>query len=829
MGGTCISRKENRLNITSNLNNIKINFQINEDMKDNLRLNLNNKYKIKEQPIKEEEILKFIKETNQPFTKIEILKGLHQNTDNEKEGQLGFVIKSENNIFEDYNLILYAIDKTFMIGQLDKEIKELIIKSMSIMLFSPNQIIYKEGMLGKYFYIIKEGSAVMIKENIVLHTYQIGESFGFQALFQDYEREETIVSDSKLKVWILSRLDFKEILYNIQMKNEENKRFIDNVNVLKTLDEEQKVVLANNLIKQKYIRGDYIVYENTIGDCMYIIKSGVVNCVKNGEVLRELNKSDYFGELSLLLDIKRSLNIIAKTAVETYKIEVNMLKEVLGEDYKVILYKSFLKAGLLNTKYFSKLVENEKIFNNLFSNMEMIHFKKGEVIFKKNEQLNAYLILVITGSFSFTDSNEILCENGIIWNSKEILNSKGIVFSDDIVSFPSDCLLMKGNIKTIENNMKMSIKKQLDESALLSFLFNIESFKNIPIRYINELSRKCIMKKYSKDMIIFSNINLDNIIIYIKSGNIHIKNTDEIVFSLHSHDYFIGKRFFDTESKKLKSDSLVYDIISIDETEIILLYSKDYMNILSGYKNYNEYTKENILKYEKFSLSDEKIHLINIDSLILDYYILENQNNPQKNYINDDISIRLIKDKAGNKYFMKILNKSSNEITNCNKEYNILNHPFLRKSISILNNYHKIFFIYKYSFDYSFHSFLSHVKFLNEETSKYLIASLLCVISYLHIKKIIHKNINFDNMFISSKHYLQLDLFDISQIENNRSISITGNPFFIAPELLIGETYSYHTDYWSIGVSLYVFLYGEFPFGTKGDSPIKIYKEILYK
>lgn len=50
----------------------------------------------------------------------------------------------------------------------------------------------------------------------------------------------------------------------------------------------------------------------------------------------------------------------------------------------------------------------------------------------------------------------------------------------------------------------------------------------------------------------------------------------------------------------------------------------------------------------------------------------------------------------------------------------------------------------------------------------------------------------------------------------------------MAPEVIMGEGYSFAVDYWSIGICLFEFVVGEVPFGENSTDPIDIYKEIIF-
>lgn len=68
---------------------------------------------------------------------------------------------------------------------------------------------------------------------------------------------------------------------------------------------------------KKYGPGEYIFREGDTGSEVYIIQSGTVEVIKDLEdaevILATLKKGDFFGEMALFGDNKRSASIRAKT------------------------------------------------------------------------------------------------------------------------------------------------------------------------------------------------------------------------------------------------------------------------------------------------------------------------------------------------------------------------------------------------------------------------------------------------------------------------------------------------------------------------------------
>lgn len=110
--------------------------------------------------------------------------------------------------------------------------------------------------------------------------------------------------------------------------------------------------------------------------------------------------------------------------------------------------------------------------------------------------------------------------------------------------------------------------------------------------------------------------------------------------------------------------------------------------------------------------------------------------------------------------------------------------------------------------------------------------SVLRGLSYLHERKVIHRDIKPQNILLNEKGEIKLCDFGVSgEAVNSLAMTFTGTSFYMAPERIQGQPYSVTCDVWSLGLTLLEVAGGRFPFEsdkiTQNVAPIELLTMIL--
>jgi serine/threonine protein kinase len=175
---------------------------------------------------------------------------------------------------------------------------------------------------------------------------------------------------------------------------------------------------------------------------------------------------------------------------------------------------------------------------------------------------------------------------------------------------------------------------------------------------------------------------------------------------------------------------------------------------------------------------------------------------------------------------MKVLSKSLNQIDLILNEIEALKiiksspHKNIIKVYDIFENSNNIYIIME-NLKHDFNSFLKvHNKLSYEEKIK--IVNEICEgISFLHSKRIVHRDIKLANILIeldtNNQPIVKLIDFGLSKFlyHNEKAIESLGTLVYTAPEVLQKKCYDFQADVWSFGVVLYYIFKNRLPFKGK--------------
>ncbi|KAK9461000.1 kinase-like domain-containing protein [Lipomyces oligophaga] len=110
---------------------------------------------------------------------------------------------------------------------------------------------------------------------------------------------------------------------------------------------------------------------------------------------------------------------------------------------------------------------------------------------------------------------------------------------------------------------------------------------------------------------------------------------------------------------------------------------------------------------------------------------------------------------------------------------------------------------------------------IGEKVLGHIAYGVLSGLSYLHERKIIHRDIKPQNILLDGQGQVKLCDFGVSgEVVNSLATTFTGTSYYMAPERIQGHPYSVTSDVWSLGLTLLEVAQHRFPFPPEGEPPL---------
>lgn len=116
---------------------------------------------------------------------------------------------------------------------------------------------------------------------------------------------------------------------------------------------------------------------------------------------------------------------------------------------------------------------------------------------------------------------------------------------------------------------------------------------------------------------------------------------------------------------------------------------------------------------------------------------------------------------------------------------------------------------------------------LSEERAKRIFVQVVEAVQFIHSQNIAHRDIKLDNLLVGNNDEVVLGDFEFCEKSgpNHISNSSAGTFLYSSPEMRFSKPSGFQSDIWALGVTLFVLVFGKFPFSV---SCLRERKEVIY-
>ena len=717
------------------------------------------------------------------------------------------LINKHNEEGKDAELIESSISNHFILRILEKPAIYEIIHQLSYYHIDSDVEIFIQGQYPGYFYILSNGLCESIRDKKIKNIIGAGSCFGELSLIYGCDRDYTVRTQTECYLWAMEKKNFEKIIEHIININFAiNNKACSNYALFRTMSQVHKNLIVNKLFYLQFHIDKPIFNENDISHCLYFIKEGEVEIKYENKVIESLGPGDYFGLLSIINKSNRIFEAIPKSGIQCklFFIPIPFLNILCGENYISEILLTIIKAAFIKLNCFNMI--NLNFLSEIYDQFEFNYFKEETIILNKNEPKNKYIIIPIEGKLLNSNDNTIICKRSDLLFGEEIyLNNNTLIDFD--IKCTKFSLIVKCKTEDIIKYLNHTFMEFAEKYSIINQLKKVSIFKNFTESKYEDILQKIKSKKIIKGKNLIKEGEEGNKLFIIKTGLFDIYIGGKYIRTMNVNEYLGERALFFKEKRTATA------VAKID-SEVFYLEKEDFDIVIDI--NMKEYLKNRLY------LQDDTVQL---NDLI--FY----RNLGKGSYGN----VSLVKN-VKNNYFYAIKNISIKQILYCKLTKHIdlersillqIDHPFIVKLVKTLKDKDYIYYLMDYIKGKELFDVLIEIGIVTKFQTQFYIGSMMLAVKYLHERKFIYRDIKPENIMILTNGYMKLIDFGTAKILKDKTNSIIGTPQYMAPEVIMGDYYSFEIDYWSIGVCLYEFYCGNIPFGENANDPLDIYVAII--
>jgi len=337
--------------------------------------------------------------------------------------------EAANNENRDYCEKMQFLSMVPLLKRLPKDQHPLIAGACETQEFKKGQTVIRQGVEGHELFVIRSGEASVLSDSEYgvqkIATLVSGDYFGENSLLRDEPRSATIVAETALLTFTITREKFRELGLDQKLqfaqrravgggvrkllakepssKSDEERTLIaealrknDRLQTMVLLDDTMINQLIDTAWKENVSEGQEIIKEGDVNaDYFYVVQEGkFVASMADDEggldkVVETYEQGSSFGELALLYFAPRAATITASEEAIVWVIDRTTFKNILMRVSEKTL-QEYMKY-LDRVELFTALLQEEK--KEMAKALVEVHFNQGETVLVQGEKGNTFYIL----------------------------------------------------------------------------------------------------------------------------------------------------------------------------------------------------------------------------------------------------------------------------------------------------------------------------------------------------------------------------------------------------------------------------------------------------
>ena len=591
--------------------------------------------------------------------------------------------------------------------------------------------------------------------------------------------------------------------------------------VFNTLDETELETLVNAFETFEVDEGEAVVMQGETGGHFYILRTGTLAFVVDGNEVGRAAPGNSFGELALLYNAPRAATCLAVDGeAGLWRVDQVTFRKLVAAH--TIQNDNMTKDVLRKVPFLSDL--DDEFIHRIGEALTTVYYDAGEQIFERGSEGSVfYVIRQGEVEYEHTGRGTKVLGPGNYFGEQAIVKNQP----------------RKANATAVKDTIALALSREVFEKVLGP---------------LPEVIARSNDRRLLRSIPIFANSDIENFEIEIMAALIEevaYPSEDEL---LAEGEYVDAPALFlvrsgvleaytaDGDSRILKSGTFFgEDTLMPDEDQKY------------GGKGGMKRSSETVEVLDDCVLG--KLTLANIDSVILDLGRMGNRRLKGKDMLDRSINIFelrrhtllgagtfgqvwLASDRnTGKAYALKVQIKRElidrHQAKGAVRERQVMSkidNPFVIKLINTAQDQQSIFMLLNLIQGGELFNVMHSLErdCIPEKETKFYAAGILEGLSYMHRRRIIYRDLKPENVLIDDKGYTVIVDLGFAKVVNDKTYTLCGTPLYLAPEVILNRGHDKGADYWSLACLIYEMILGQTPFYVHNIDQITLFKRIVF-
>lgn len=150
----------------------------------------------------------------------------------------------------------------------------------------------------------------------------------------------------------------------------------------------------------------------------------------------------------------------------------------------------------------------------------------------------------------------------------------------------------------------------------------------------------------------------------------------------------------------------------------------------------------------------------------------------------------------------------------------LIDHENVLKLYKSMQTHSRIYFVLEYAPKGNLLTILNIKKRLSVEEIRVIAAQIIDALLYMHSKGIIYGDLKAENILLDDNGMVKLCDFNLSGTKSLLNDTLQGTVCYLAPEIIEGRSRTPKSDFWSLGVLVYLLYYRKYPFKNNNQTEL---------